>query len=113
MNNYIPFGPEWEKEMMKIKKKELIALLKEALQESQSESSGSQGRQDIGDDLISALINTANSAKEFIIAYNKRNDIRSIHDIKDQYLIALVSTIETLDKLWAKSEKKSLSSINR
>jgi hypothetical protein len=32
-NTYIPFGEEWEKEMMKWKKKDLISTLKEKLKE--------------------------------------------------------------------------------
>jgi len=33
MDDYIPFGPEWEKEMMKLTKKHLIELLKKSCQE--------------------------------------------------------------------------------
>lgn len=32
-DSYIPYGPEWEKEMMKLPKKFLIELLKKALTE--------------------------------------------------------------------------------
>lgn len=29
-DNYVPYGPEWEKEMMKLTKRALIALFKKA-----------------------------------------------------------------------------------
>jgi hypothetical protein len=42
-DTYVPYGPEWEKEMMKLPKKFIIDMLKKALTEKkQSNESDSQ-----------------------------------------------------------------------